>query len=1405
MVTKRDSFIDRIAQDIVKDKDAVDELRPKRPSGRDIFRRLLGEEPPEEPPIQPEGGWFLPTGPGYYGFPASEAISAMPVEQPMTEVGRRLYEAARRTELYEPFTMWGTQFAQERLLAPEERQVYEQQFGEKYTPSYPPGAERRLPGYEELAGRYQELPFTQQMYYEAPLWIAMLGNVALSFGRGISTARGLRALKADFQKTPLMRELPPKVRTAVEPELFRAYELQLKGNTPRAQEILDRIRMAYSKGPVPKGRELAPYRLGVKPEVPRPPEVKPVVPKAEAGMPEAGLQETMFPREVAAREVFPKGRGVPTQISMADQLKLQQARALVQQDIAEIDTLEGLQSARAEIETEIGNRRLPYHGGAKAGPYTGWTTKQLDEMLRTYDEAMLPVERAVEPPPPVEPPAKPPVEVTPPPLTPEGKPLMVDLQDTQTAITIATKPDFWRDFSDLPIVKNIMATLNPSAIANTPSEKSVIARAVLRDEGNQKSQGIMSLLNQLGTQQEIFGKLDAQGKIAAGTLKGLTVNDVRTYPKKYQLSPEQRKWVEQAQAIEEAKLAFLTRNGIEINELTFEEGGVYAGRRVFGKLDPEGELIEARFIGAGPGRPGAKLVAEKPRFFASVKEATEAGYRYLPDDEALALNVRGAYNRVADKQAMDWLLTQVPWRTTGAPEELVLAAESAKVKYRHSQQLLAALNRANRGEKLPTATINSIASAYPNETNALKAIIDSKQAGKKVTAEVTELRRKAKVLIESDRKEWNATVTARARARERAIRPQFGEAQVQAPALAGKILTGPDAQKTADILRKSFEPSFSKALAAPNKVNAVVRYFLLAGDVSPMAIQLLFLAGENPVIYLKAFAGFINSMFDTKFHANYLAKNKDIIDASPNLILTRSGTEFTEAMHMGGWLYTVGTPLRPFQRGFEGSLDVAGIELKKSLMHLAETPDDMAQIDQFINEFRGLTSSARLGVSPRWRQVETNVLLAPRYNRAIAALLFDAFKGVAIGKSGIRPALARDALAKGIAAVSAMAVAISIAMGENRDEILEHFNPQSSRFFTWNIHGTNIGPGTKIRSVIKLFAESAENPEALLQMSMENPALRFIRGNLAPVLGTSVDILTGKNYIGDPVRDNWKSFGKEILAGNLLPIWVENVLFEGGKFSERLIRGSGEFFGGRAYPETEYDKVSRLRERYAKLDYDKKWEDLNNAQRGNLKRKYSDLAQMEEETKEAWAERGSPLERWYHNEKIRLTNERNKGLEKVAQALLEGRTSKYEYDKERARIRPYYSGGKEVLWSAKETLDEYSVKQLEKWLDEHEKPEDKALGQWHEFRAEWIEKADLPRDWDIIEAKTEALRNYFPKEIADYILEHRNDWIQDLPENARKIEEMRATGIEDETWWDNYREVGIGRKSGRDIFRELLR
>lgn len=967
---------------------------------------------------------------------------------------------------------------------------------------------------------------------------------------------------------------------------------------------------------------------------------------------------------------------------------------------------------------------------------------------------------------------------------------MPAIQDAQTILEVNMKPDRKRYLAQLPGIKQALKRLNPSAVANTAAERFLIIRAVGRDQGSQRSQAVMSQLLRLGDSAKVFGKLSDAGIITKGKFKGLSVNRIAEDFNEFGsvLTKAQKEWLNTANDIQKAIIDYADRMDIPIEELVMGPGKRFASRRVLGRVNEQGEIDEVAFIGAGPGRVGGKISAQKHRSYKSIKEAEKDGFRYLPYDIALDMTVKGIYNAAANKNAADWMLTQVPWRTTGAPAELVLKAEGAKKRTHASSKLLVTLNRAVRGERVPGSTIDVVGRVYPKEAQELKDLIPRLQAGEGTASAVQSLTKKAKLLHDLDLKELKLAINARARAREKAMTPNYGEATIMHPAFQGKMFTGPDAKETVKTLRDALEPKQIAGLKEINSINGLVRYFKLAGDASVMGIQLAIGAFDSPRSYRISSQAFVQALFSEEFHAKLLDNNRDVLVRHPDLITTLSGTEFTEAFQRSGLmrkgpLKFGGVVLGPFQRGFEAALDAYGIEAAKALEHIAKTPQDIQAIDQYLNEMRGLTSSARLGVSYNWRGLETASLLAPRYNRAIASYLADVFEGFAkVGHSGIRARKARNSLIKMTAGITGLWIMLGLALGKNEDEIRDSI---TRGVFTYNIGGVNIGPGTKMRSVFNLIKNSAKDPEALLQMSMDNPGLRFVRGNLAPVLGTSVNLLLGTNYIGEPVRDNFSNFNRHVLIGNFLPIWVENVLYEGGTVSQRALRGSGEFFGGRAYQETDWQTANIWKDRYAALDYGMKYADLNNAQRGDLRRKYPDLAELEKAAREAF--KGDPAEEFYKTESQRLKDIRNDRLEKAAQALTKGDFTKYDYDKERSYIRPYYSGGREVLFSMRESnMSPYEQRQMEKYLDSR-KPEDIALGEYQAFYGETIEKADLPKDWDLINSEVEQFLSRYSPKISAYITDHKDDWIKDLPPEARKIEEKRAKGIPDESWWEDYR------------------
>ena len=271
----------------------------------------------------------------------------------------------------------------------------------------------------------------------------------------------------------------------------------------------------------------------------------------------------------------------------------------------------------------------------------------------------------------------------------------------------------------------------------------------------------------------------------------------------------------------------------------------------------------------------------------------------------------------------------------------------------------------------------------------------------------------------------------------------------------------------------------------------------------------------------------------------------------------------------------------------------------------------MADVDDFINEIRGIANSARIGVTNKQQMLESMVLLAPRYNRAIAALLYDMGRGVVeqnvpdvvlrrIGaergaERTIRGELGAETLRRSIAGLTSLAVAISLgsyAMKQTLDgkpldmedalsEALTHINPTSPRFFTWEMNGVNIGPGTKVRTLISFAAKSMSD-----QSSFQEVATSFARGQSAPVIGAAWDSLTGFGYMGEPTpigvgalgqneywddyndktfpAKAWEAAENQVLP-HFVPIWIQGMLMSNGAASasvlDRVKMGAGEFVG----------------------------------------------------------------------------------------------------------------------------------------------------------------------------------------------------------------------------------------------------
>ena len=939
-----------------------------------------------------------------------------------------------------------------------------------------------------------------------------------------------------------------------------------------------------------------------------------------------------------------------------------------------------------------------------------------------------------------------------------------DIEDVLTANMIDN--NYTNIMKTLPIVRNILKRIDPSAAATDPLTRGMIAHAMVSSEGLQKSQIAFSRLNRLGKQSDVFGDLDDKGLLMGDEvhpkLRGLTLNTVRTNVKyRPYLSPKQTEWVDTINGIEDGRLAMLKAEGIEVNELVFEEGGRYGGRTVMGKVFADGSTMATIVVGGEEGRlPTAKRGFEKNRVYSTAEEAIEDGFRYLEEDETVLRGLQGAYQRVSDKKFVDYIVKNVVWtRTSQAPDEITKRRAIADKRYDAAKNLLTQLQDAKRGKQIPWQTRKSIETILPEvegmlddvsqitleqlikagrvaadqpidatpRKGAVKALFNRvkeleneintiKASGEEVPSELIRrlnqmkkdlgftkfrVREAYKNFEETGTFEYNfersalgilmedkvgaidklldivrgtpyiktlesgATITKHrgglisdlgqeslkvnkeykeALENARKVHALEGTAGAKIPALSGKIFTekqptnlgfikdkgtgkmrpivGQDVSEK--IIRSLIEDTRgSEWLNTVNTYNSAMRFFQLAGDMSMIGIQLLFLTGHavrHPSFLPRVIKAYVHAFIDPTVHAKILDNNRELLNNHPGMMLSASGTEFTDFPRVisdAGFVrakpvqmigeaasYVPGLPqtgrgymrfLVGAQQGFEAALDTAGIELLKTIDHLAVDAKSTQEIDDFVNEFRGLANPSRLGITAKQRQVETLILLAPRYNRAIAAMMFDVVRG------NIRGSQARKKLASSFAAISAMGVAFSLAQGEEPEDIVEHFKPHSPKFMTWDVGGANIGFGSKVRSLMKLtgniYMQEDDNgnlPDASMwDILSSNPGFKFLRGNASPVIGSGIDFISGRTYMGEPLHgDQFLSLQTlERTAVNELlpmtmPIWASSVLLERGNAVQRATRGVSEFLGGRGYPESSYQIMQRFASDTLEIDYE---------------------------------------------------------------------------------------------------------------------------------------------------------------------------------------------------------------------------
>ena len=289
---------------------------------------------------------------------------------------------------------------------------------------------------------------------------------------------------------------------------------------------------------------------------------------------------------------------------------------------------------------------------------------------------------------------------------------------------------------------------------------------------------------------------------------------------------------------------------------------------------------------------------------------------------------------------------------------------------------------------------------------------------------------------------------------------------------------------------------------------------------------------------------------------------------------------------------------------------------------------------------------------------------------------------------------------------------------------------------------------------------------------MENPVLSFMRGNAAPVTSNAVDILTGRNYIGEPTTDSLGNFVKEIAAPLFMPIWIQSLMLEGGTAPERATRGVTEFFGGRAYPMGEYQAFAQ----YAEEKLGKPYEDATRAERKSLQLEDTRGRELWTKYQEETARLGRVQPSF--QEMARARDTRGEELEAATEAFRAGRI-------DRRTLRDnIQEAGKRLgaKYDAIETNPVYA-RELDEWKDKpKELPEDEAYRQYQNISndPQW----DLGPEGFDFDGRDKALAA-FRKEVGESLWAgveenlrlDRSSFPEEVQEYYRDIEQLSA-------YWD---------------------
>jgi hypothetical protein len=479
-------------------------------------------------------------------------------------------------------------------------------------------------------------------------------------------------------------------------------------------------------------------------------------------------------------------------------------------------------------------------------------------------------------------------------------------------------------------------------------------------------------------------------------------------------------------------------------------------------------------------------------------------------------------------------------------------------------------------------------------------------------------------------------------------RKRFGETQLSPMALKGQILTPQELverlrpymnlddmsylpQKDIDELSRLFSLKENPYFRGMKTGNSAVVTMTAAWDWGVGQIHGAPLFATAPAVWMRASKNSLHAMFKKGYIHEELARhNNTVIKMDSQNALGRGISDFVQSSQPGGLLHaaTVGFErhvpipglrsmprlvLEAFERQFSGFITLGKVYLWEAMEPMAIRqggPTGLQDLAVHSSKMLSSMDITSIGMWPTFEQfVQSVPMFAAQYRLAVAGLIMD------IARGGMRGELARDSMAKMVAAGVIFHVALAKGLGQE-----PNLDPrQPGKLLTVEIFNHRVGPSTAFMAAQRMLLNTTmqvakEGPEAAFSIwNYDSKLGRAIRYGTSPFVGLGWDIFTGRSAMGEDI-DNLGDVIDQ-LPDYILPFYA-SAQFDNPRPGWT---GTGATFAGlNAYPLGEWDRFKQAVEHMAGTEF----ENLSNVEIDNLVLEHEELRVLQDRADGFWAAHG---------------------------------------------------------------------------------------------------------------------------------------------------------------------------------------